>query len=90
VGPLLLNRQSVAVRGVLLRPLVLPNDLAGSRSVIDAVAPVAAGAAINIMAQYRPAHLASAFPLLRGRPAWQAIHSLRQYAAERGLLCIGD
>jgi putative pyruvate formate lyase activating enzyme len=83
VGPLQLNSRGVAVRGVLLRHLVMPADLARSELVIEAVMRAARGAAVNVMAQYHPAHEARRHPELLSRPDSQAIARLR--ASQRRL-----
>jgi putative pyruvate formate lyase activating enzyme len=88
VGPLKLDGRGVAQGGVLVRHLVMPGDVACGREVIDAVARVAPGAAINIMAQYHPAHRAVAFPELLDRPRRHDIQLLQDYARERGLVCL--
>ena len=85
VGPLETDARGVATHGLLVRHLVLPGDLAGSREVIDLVAACAPGCAINVMGQYRPAYRARQFPELRSRPAAGEVRSLREYAEKRGL-----
>lgn len=86
VGPWRCSKSGMAERGVLVRHLVLPEDLAGSRAVVECVADTAPGCGINVMAQYRPAYRTHAFPELRGRPDVGAIRSLRDYAQDRGLV----
>jgi len=55
VGILRLDRRGVAVQGLLVRHLVLPDGIAGSRAVIDAIVErVSPRTALNVMAQYRP------------------------------------
>jgi len=90
VGPLEVDQRGVATRGVLVRHLVMPHDLAQSRQVIDRVARTAPGTAINVMAQYRPAHRANRFAELMDLPDAAEIRSLRRYAAELGLHCLND
>jgi putative pyruvate formate lyase activating enzyme len=86
VGPLRVDGRGVATRGVLVRHLVLPGGLSDPRRVIEAVARAAPGAAVNIMAQYRPAHLAHRFPELLCRADAGEIRSLRASLARYGLL----
>ena len=88
VGLLKLDSRGIAQRGVLVRHLVMPGDLACGRGVIEAVARAAPGAAINIMAQYHPAHHAAEFPELLGHVRMQDVQSLRDYAKECGLVCL--
>ncbi len=86
VGPLKINERGVAARGVLVRHLVIPADLAGSAEVIDIVARVAPGSAINVMGQYHPAHRANEYPELFHRLDTSEVTRLREYASQRGLV----
>jgi putative pyruvate formate lyase activating enzyme len=86
VGPLQLDARRVAGRGVLVRHLVMPADLARSRQVIDLVARVAPACAINVMGQYRPAGEAHRFPELMARPDAEEVAELRRYAVSLGLM----
>jgi putative pyruvate formate lyase activating enzyme len=54
VGDLKVNEMEVAYRGLLIRHLVLPNNLAGSKKILDFVAELSKKSYVNIMAQYRP------------------------------------
>jgi len=84
-GPLEVGVRGVAARGVLVRHLVMPADIAKSRDVIETVARTAPGCAINVMAQYHPAFRAAEFPELLAAPGSAEVASLRQYAAGLGL-----
>ncbi len=84
IGPLLVEHD-VAQKGVMVRHLVLPHDLADSREVIRIVAQTAPGCAINIMNQYRPAYRAGEFPELLDYPSGRLIYSLCEFAAQNGL-----
>ena len=85
VGPLSLDERGLARRGVMVRHLVMPDDLAGSAEVIDMVAKTAPGCGMNVMGQYRPCYRASEFPQLLQRPSGGEVQRLRQYASEKGL-----
>jgi putative pyruvate formate lyase activating enzyme len=55
VGDLTMDEQGIAVRGLLIRHLVLPNRLAGSVEVFKFIAAeLSRGSYVNIMLQYRP------------------------------------
>ncbi len=85
VGDLVLNN-GLATRGLLVRHLVLPDDLAGSTAVVDFLADhISAKTFINVMGQYRPEFRAHNYPELSGRPTSDQINRVRQYAAGRGL-----
>lgn len=86
VGRLQLDRRGVAVRGVLVRHLVMPGDLAGSREVIARVAKIAPGCAINVMGQYHPAYRVSDFDELMSCPSAAQVRQLRDFAMSLGLV----
>lgn len=56
VGDLVLDEHGLALRGVLLRHLVMPGDIAGTREIMDWVArELGPNTYINVMPQYHPA-----------------------------------
>ncbi|QAA76932.1 MAG: radical activating enzyme [Candidatus Bipolaricaulis sibiricus] len=74
VGDLVVDG-GIAVRGLLVRHLVLPDGLAGSEAVLSFIArEISPNTFVNVMAQYRPAHRAREHPLLR-RPLSGAEHA---------------
>ncbi|MBC8469543.1 MAG: radical SAM protein [Planctomycetes bacterium] len=76
----------LAARGLLVRHLVLPENLAGSFEVIDFLAEqISDKTTINVMDQYRPCYKASSHPKINQRPTFEEIESVRQYAIEKGL-----
>jgi putative pyruvate formate lyase activating enzyme len=59
VGDLAVDEEGVAVRGLIVRHLILPNGLAGSRESLTWLAKeVSPGVTVSIMSQYYPAHRA--------------------------------
>jgi len=88
VGPLQLDDRGLAVRGLLVRHLVLPGDLAASERVLRTIARVAPGCAVNVMAQYRPTFRAGEFPELSARPSTSEVLRLRYLAEQLGLMCV--
>jgi putative pyruvate formate lyase activating enzyme len=75
VGPLEIDDGGVAVRGLLVRHLVLPEGLAGTSEVVRFLAEeVSPETYLNVMAQYRPCYKAHNYPEL-SRPI-----TLREYA----------
>lgn len=68
VGDLVLDDDGIAVRGVLVRHLVLPGGLAGTAEVMRFLAEeVSAGTYVNVMDQYRPCYKAFRYPPLNRR-----------------------
>jgi putative pyruvate formate lyase activating enzyme len=65
VGDLVVDAEGIAQRGVIVRHLILPNRLAGSReSLAWLVGKVSPTVTVSIMAQYFPTHRAKQMPLL--------------------------
>jgi putative pyruvate formate lyase activating enzyme len=65
VGDLVLDESGIARRGLLVRHLVLPGDLAGTAEVVRFLArEVSAGTYVNLMDQYHPCYRADRYPPL--------------------------
>jgi putative pyruvate formate lyase activating enzyme len=66
VGDLVLDDAGVAHRGLLVRHLVLPDNLAGTKEVMGFLArEISPDTYVNVMGQYRPCGRASEHPSLR-------------------------
>ena len=65
VGDLQIDEEGIAQRGLLVRHLVLPNRLAGTKEIVRFLAQeISTNTYLNIMAQYRPCYKAFDKPLL--------------------------
>ena len=63
VGDLVMNSRGIAMRGILLRHLVMPDGKATTRKAMTFLRDeISAGTYVNIMAQYRPAGDSSKHP----------------------------
>jgi putative pyruvate formate lyase activating enzyme len=63
VGDLKMDKRGVAYRGLLVRHLVMPDDLAGTRKIMRFLATkISPNTYVNVMAQYRPCGLAYKYP----------------------------
>ena len=90
VGSLKLKENGTALRGLLIRHLVMPGDVAGSKQVLKFIAEaLSTNNYVNIMNQYRPCYQAIGDPLI-GRVITNAeyIEVIRQ-ARELGFLPFG-
>lgn len=68
VGDLLIDETGVAQRGLLVRHLVLPEGLAGTKGIVEFLAgEISADTYINIMDQYHPCYMAFKHPPLDRR-----------------------
>lgn len=86
VGDLMVDQRGIAYRGLLVRHLVLPGGLAGTREVMRFLArEVSPDTYINIMDQYHPYYKAKDHPVINRRITseeyWEAI----RIAQEEGL-----
>lgn len=86
VGDLQTDVHDIAVRGLLIRHLVLPNRLAGSETVLKFIATeLSRNSYVNIMNQYRPAFRAWKMPEVN-RPITEIeFEVVLSYARELGL-----
>ena len=65
VGDLQLNERGVAQRGLLVRHLVLPNNLGGTAEIVRFLADeISPNTYLNLMDQYRPSFNAGKYPKL--------------------------
>jgi len=86
VGDLKISRRGIAQRGLLIRHLVLPSDIAGSKRVIDFVAEeISTDSYLNIMDQYHPSFNAFRFNKLNRRITPSEYKEVIDYAISKGL-----
>lgn len=80
------TERGVATQGLLVRHLVLPENLAGSFEILDFLAEeISPSTTVNVMAQYHPCYKAASGPKINRRPTSEEIQSVREYAIEKGL-----
>jgi putative pyruvate formate lyase activating enzyme len=88
VGVLKFDEDGLAKRGVLVRHLVMPGDVAGTEHILRFLAEeVAPDTYVNIMAQYYPAGAVSSdrYPEINRRITWQEYRRAVHLAEELGL-----
>lgn len=85
-GDLIISKRGIAQRGLLVRHLVLPNDVAGSKTVVDFIADdISINTYLNIMDQYRPAYNANKYEKLNRRITPSEYKEVVDYAFSKGL-----
>ena len=63
VGDLALDEKGIALRGLLVRHLVLPENVSGTDRVLEFIArEISSGTYVNLMDQYRPCYRADENP----------------------------
>jgi putative pyruvate formate lyase activating enzyme len=86
VGDLVTDEQGIALRGLMIRHLVLPENIAGTDRFVRFVAEqLKPGTYVNLMAQYRPEHRARDYPELARRITRVEYLQAIRWAREAGL-----
>ncbi len=85
VGPLSLDDDGVARRGLLVRLLVLPGAEDDALRILELLARLLPGTAVNVMGQYRPMAEAHRHPPLDQRPTPESVARVRARAKDLGL-----
>lgn len=86
VGDLQIDKRGIAVRGLLVRHLVLPGGLAGTEETMRWLAnEVSPDTYVNIMEQYRPCYRAAEFPEVNRRITRAEYDRAVRAAKEAGL-----
>ena len=86
VGPLVIDEDGIARRGLLVRHLVMPERLAGTREIMRFIAgEVSPDTYINVMSQYRPCYRANEVPELRRAVTTHEYREAMQEAVAAGL-----
>jgi len=86
VANLKISKRGIAQRGLLVRHLILPNDVAGSKAVIDFVADeISTETYLNIMDQYQPAYNVRKYEKLNRRITPSEYDEVVDYAFNKGL-----
>ncbi len=86
VGRLQVDEEGVAVRGLIIRHLVMPRNLAGTDRFVRWVArELGPDTAVNIMAQYRPEYRANSYPEIARRLTSHEWRQATRWTEEAGL-----
>jgi putative pyruvate formate lyase activating enzyme len=86
VGPLHLDDEGIGVRGLLIRHLVMPGNIAGTREVLRWIATeLAPDVPVSVMDQYFPAWKAHNDPQLSRRLNWREYADALDALVESGL-----
>lgn len=86
VGDLVIDKRGIAQRGFLIRHLVLPDGLAGTREVMRFIATeISKNTYVNIMDQYRPCYQAFDHPPMNRRITSEEFEEAIRIAREEGL-----
>jgi putative pyruvate formate lyase activating enzyme len=86
VGELVVDENGIALRGLMIRHLVMPNNIAGTEKFVQFVAQkLTRSTYVNIMAQYRPEYKARQIPELSRRITTAEYRQAIDWARQAGL-----
>lgn len=86
VGDLVLDSNGIALRGLLVRHLVLPENMAGTAEVVQFIAKeISKNTYVNVMDQYRPCYEAERHPPLDRRITVREFQDAVDLALKAGL-----
>jgi putative pyruvate formate lyase activating enzyme len=86
VGNLIVDEENIAQKGLIVRHLILPNGIAGSRDSLGwLVGEVSPRVAVSLMSQYFPAHLAPRIPLLSRVITVEEYNEVKEMVEELGI-----
>jgi len=86
VGDLVTEERGVAKRGLILRHLVLPNRVSGTKEVVKFIAEeLSTNTYVNLMNQYRPEYRAKEFPAIARRLKREEFEEALAWARQYGL-----
>jgi len=87
VGDLKVSKRGIAQKGLLVRHLVLPNELVGSKKIIEFIAKeISPNTYLNVMDQYRPSFKANEFNELNRSISSTEYLEIENYARSFGLI----
>lgn len=86
VGDLVIDKNGIAQKGLLIRHLVLPNGLAGTEKAMRFIASLSKNSYVNLMDQYYPTNKASQYPEINRRITSEEFQEAIKFAKKEGLL----
>lgn len=86
VGDLQMDERGIATRGVLVRHLVLPDNLAGTDQIVRFLADhISTDTYLNLMDQYRPSYKVHQYPELNRSLSHKEYQAAVQMALDAGI-----
>ncbi len=87
VGDLWIDQEGIAQKGLLIRHLVMPNELAGTKEIMEFIAQeLSPQSYVNVMDQYRPCGQAPEDQRINRRLHSEEYRQALNWAVEAGLL----
>ena len=87
VGDLTVSQSGIAERGLIVRHLVMPNEVAGTENILRFIAAkISPHTYVNVMDQYRPCYRADSDPKINRRIVCSEFDQALTWAREAGLM----
>jgi len=86
VGNLEISEQGIAKKGIIVRHLILPNNLENSLGVLRHIREINKDTYVSLMTQYEPIFRAKEFPEINRRIIREEFERIHNYQLELGLL----
>ena len=84
-GPLQTDEAGIAVKGLLIRHLVLPGHPENTRKCLEVIASVSTEIPVSLMSQYAPLHRAGRFPEINRTLQPEEYREMVEYALSLGI-----
>jgi putative pyruvate formate lyase activating enzyme len=85
VGDLEVDEYGIGRKGIIIRHLVMPDNIAKTDRVIDFVRDLSRNTYFNLMDQYRPAYHAMSYPKINRKLTAEEFNRVYNYARHNGL-----
>jgi putative pyruvate formate lyase activating enzyme len=85
VGDLEVDENGIARKGIIIRHLVMPDNIAQTNKVIDFIKELSSNTYFNLMDQYRPAYHAMSNPKINRKLSSEEFNKAYKYAFDNGL-----
>jgi len=85
VGPLKINKKGIAIKGLMIRLLIMPNNVSGVKKSLDFIKnELSTDVYISIMAQYNPLYKAKFYPEINRKISYKEYNEIIKYAEKLG------
>jgi len=85
-GNLKLSKQGIAEKGIIIRHLILPDNIENSLRVLGLIKEINKNIFVSLMSQYEPVYKAKEYPELNRRITKQEFEVVHNYQLELGLV----
>jgi len=85
VGNLKLSEEGIAEKGIIVRHLILPNNIENSKKALKYISEIDKDIYVDLMSQYEPVHKAKDFPEINRNINQKELDKVFNYLLELGM-----